>query len=137
VVDEIDHGLWRAAVEDDGGGGASRSLPHACPANACLGPLCGPASLAGIRIVAHTQVPRDVCTFRGFPPSKTGLAQAQDPAALLLALGEQEPSELVFALFAAVVLFGLSREPEDAPPAIAALREAGWRSERAKDRTAD
>jgi hypothetical protein len=33
----------------------------ACPANACRNPLCGPVSLAGSRMVAHTQVgARDV-----------------------------------------------------------------------------
>jgi hypothetical protein len=57
------------------------------------------------------------------------LLKAQDPAALLLQIREaqhENPSDLGRALFAAVVVFGLTREPTDAPPAIAALYES-WR----------
>jgi hypothetical protein len=68
AVEQIDHALWRAEVEDDDGGGGSRSLPHDCPANSGPGPLCGPASLAGIRIVAHTRAPQRRLRVPGLPP---------------------------------------------------------------------
>jgi hypothetical protein len=53
--------------------------------------------------------------------------EAQTPADLALELRAMTQNELVSALFAAVVVFGLTRKPGEAPPAIAALYES-WRA---------